>query len=159
MKVLVVYYSRSGHTRQAAEMLAEKLSADLQELVDRSSRKGLIGWLKSGRDAVKEKEAELAPLERRPEDYDLIVVGTPVWASHPAPAVRTFLAAHDLTGKRAAFFCTMSARGGEETFEIMKGLLSDGEPVGTLALAVKKQLTEENSRQIDEWVAKLTGQG
>jgi len=156
MKTLVIYYSRSGHTRQVAEMLAQKLSADLQELVDRSLRKGPIGWLKSGRDAVKEKETELGPLDHQPRDYDLILVGTPVWAAHPAPAVRTFLGSHDLGGKRVAFFCTMSTRGGEETFDIMKGLLSGGEPVGTLAIAMKKRLTEKLSTQIDDWASKLS---
>lgn len=155
MKTLVVYYSRSGHTRQVAELLAQKLSADLQELIDRSSRKGPIGWLKSGRDAIKEKETELAPLDHQPRDYDLIVVGTPVWAAHPAPAVRTFLKAHDLGGKRVAFFCTMSARGGEETLDIMKGLFSGGEPAGTLAIAVKKQLAGEQREKIDDWASKL----
>ena len=158
MKALVVYYSRSGHTRQVAEALARKLNADLQELVDRSARKGLVGWLKSGRDAIKERETELAPMVHRPEDYDLIVVGTPVWASHPAPAVRTFLGAHDLSGKRVAFFCTMNARGGEETFDVMKGLLPGGEPAGTLAIAMKKQLTEEIGKKIDDWTSRLTGQ-
>jgi flavodoxin len=158
MKTLVVYYSRSGHTRQVAELLAEKLSADLQELVDSNSRKGLIGWLKSGRDAIKQRETELAPLDHRPEDYDLVVVGTPVWAAHPAPAVRTFLGSHDLGGKRVAFFCTMSARGGEETLAIMKELLSGGEPAGALAVAMKKQLTEEIRKQVDDWSSRLTGQ-
>jgi len=159
MRTLVVYYSRSGHTRQVAELLAEKMTADLQELIDQSPRKGLFGWLKSGRDAIKEKETELAPLQHKPEDYDLVLVGTPVWAAHPAPAVRTFLKSHDLTGRRVAFFCTMNARGGEETFDIMKGLLSGGEPVSMLALAMKKQVTEENKRQIDDWVSRMAGQG
>jgi len=159
MKALVVYYSRSGHTRQVAELLAQKMSADLQELIDRNARKGLVGWLKSGRDAIKEKETELAPLDHSPENYDLVVVGTPVWAGHPAPAVRTFLGKHDLGGKRVAFFCTMNARGGEETFAIMKGLLSGEEPAGTLAVAMKKQLTEGIKKQVDDWASQLAGQG
>ena len=86
----------------------------------------------------------------------IVFMGTPVWAAHPAPAVRTFLGSHDLGGKRVAFFCTMSTRGGEETFDIMKGLLSGGEPVGTLAIAMKKRLTEKLSTQIDDWASKLS---
>jgi flavodoxin len=158
MKTLVVYYSRSGNTRQVAEVLAQKMGADLEELIDRHPRKGLVGWLKSGRDAVKEKETELAPLDHSPENYDAIVVGTPVWAAHPAPAVRTFLGSNDLGGKRVAFFCTMSARGGEETLAIMKRLLSGGEPAGTLAIAMKKQLTDEIKKRLEDWASRLAGQ-
>jgi len=159
MKTLVVYYSRSGHTRRVAEMIARKIGADLQELVDRRARGGLVGWLRSGRDAVKENETELSPLDHRPEDYDLVAVGTPVWASHPAPAVRTFLRSYDLSGKRVALFCTMNARGGEETCAIMKELLSDGEPAGTLAVAMKKRSAGQLEQRVNEWAAQLVEKG
>jgi flavodoxin len=155
MKTLVVYYSRSGNTRRVAEMLIRKLGADSEELVDRNVRGGLIGWLKSGRDAVKGKETELAPLKRRPKEYDLILVGTPVWASHPTPAVITFLKSHDLTGKRVALFCTMNARGGEETCSIMKELLSGAELAGTLAIAMKGQGEDRIEKRITDWASQL----
>ncbi len=45
MKVLIVYYSRSGQTRNIAEVIAKKLGAELEEIVDHRNRKGLLGFL------------------------------------------------------------------------------------------------------------------
>jgi flavodoxin len=155
MKTLVVYYSRSGNTRRVAEMIAQRMGADVQELVDRRTRKGLMGWLRSGRDAIKGESAELEPLSFQPREYDLIVLGTPVWASHPAPATRTFLTSQDLSGKKVALFCTMNAQGGEKTCAVMKELLAGAELAGTLAVAMKKRSADQIRERIDDWATQL----
>ncbi len=153
MKSLVVFYSRTGNTKRVAEMIAGEMKADLQELVDKKGRKGPIALLRAGRDAMKEKTTELEPLRHHPGDYDLILVGTPVWASHPAPAARTFLQSGDLSGKKVALFCTMSSKGWEETFEIMKGLLTGVDVAGQLAIAMKKESEDNIKEKVTQWVA------
>ena len=50
--VLVVYFSRTGHTRVLAEGIARALGADLEEIRDRTDRTGLLGWLRSGAETV-----------------------------------------------------------------------------------------------------------
>jgi flavodoxin len=155
LKSLVVFYSRTGNTKRVAEMIAGEMKADLQELVDKKSRKGPIALLRAGRDAMKEKTTELEPLRRRPGEYDLILVGTPVWASRPAPAARTFLQSDDLSGKKVALFCTMSTKGGEETLEVMESLLSGAEVIGQLAIAMKKESEDSIKEKVTQWVAPL----
>jgi flavodoxin len=153
VKSLVVYYSRSGNTRRVAEMIARQLGADLQELVDTIGRHGIMSWLRAGRDAMKERMTKLEPLQHQPGDYDYIVVGSPVWAMHPCPAVRTFLSSNDLKGKKVALFCTMNARGGEEACGLMKELISGGQVVGTLAVAMKKQTEEQIEERVNQWIS------
>lgn len=155
MKTLVVFYSRSGNTRRIAEMIARHLDADIQELVDKKGRAGMLGLLRAGRDAVKKKTTDLEALTYRPGDYQLIVVGTPVWASNPAPAVRSFLQSHDLSGKKVALFCTMNARGGEQACVILKDLIRGGEVVGHLAVAMKKQSQDQVEEKVIQWAAQL----
>jgi flavodoxin len=48
MKALVVFYSRTGATKQVAEALAESLNCDSEELIDTKKRGGPLGFL-SGR--------------------------------------------------------------------------------------------------------------
>lgn len=153
MKALVVYYSRSGNTRRVAEMITSQLQADLQELVDLKGRAGLLGWLRAGRDAMRDKTTDLEPLVFNPDDYDLIVVGSPVWASHPAPAVSTFLQSQDFSGKRLALFCSMSARGGDETCAVMKSLIPGVKVVGHLAVAMRKETEDQIAEKVTQWVA------
>ena len=152
MKALVVYYSRTGNTKQVAEMIAGELKADLEELVDKKGRRGLLGYLRSGRDAVRDKTTELKPLQRQSSDYDLIFVGTPVWASRPAPAVRAFLESQDLSGKKVALFCTMASRGEEATFSTMRTLFPQAEVAGQLAVAMKKENRSQIEERVAQWV-------
>lgn len=158
MKALVVFYSRTGHTKRIAAMIAELLKADIEELVDKRGRRGLMGFLRGGWDAMKQRSTELEPLNHRPGDYDLIFVGTPVWASRPAPAVRTFLESQDLRGKKVALFCTMSGGGEEATFATMKALLSGAEVVGQLALVMKKEVQGQIEEKVNQWVVSWKGQ-
>jgi len=153
MKALVVFYSRTGNTKSVAEMIAGELKADVAELVDKRGRGGLLGFLKAGRDAVKERITELEPLGHHPGDYDLIFLGSPVWASNPAPAVRTFVQSHDLSGKKVALFCTMNARGGEEACAALKELIRGAEVVGHLAVAMKKKAQDQLAAEVIQWVA------
>jgi flavodoxin len=80
MKSLVVFYSRSGKTKQVAEKITELLKADLEEVIDLKSRKGIFGWLSAGKDASKKNGATIAAIKKQPAQYDLVILGTPVWA-------------------------------------------------------------------------------
>lgn len=155
MKSLVLFYSRSGNTRRVAEMIARQLEADIQELVDKKGRAGMLGFLRAGRDAMKKKTTELESLKYQPGDYQLIVVGTPVWASNPAPAVSTFLQSHELSGKKVALFCTMNARGGKEACATLRELIRGGEVVGHLAVAMKKASQDQIEEKVTQWTAQL----
>jgi flavodoxin len=90
-KILVVYYSRDGHTKKVAQNIASQLQADLEEILDQTDRKGVWGWLHGGRDAIKHQETTIGPVTRNPADYDLTIIGTPVWGWAMTPAVRTYL--------------------------------------------------------------------
>jgi flavodoxin len=157
VKTLVVYYSRSGNTKKVAGMIARQLGADLEELVDLKGRAGLLGWLRAGRDAMKDRTTDLGPLGHDPGDYDVIVVGSPVWAAHPAPAVNTFLNSQDLSGKQVALFCTMAGNGGEETCANMKSILRGAEVAEPLIVTMRKRTEAEIDKQVTRWAARWQG--
>lgn len=48
-KIMIVYYSRTGNTHKVAEDMASRLGAGTERLIDRKNRKGLLGYIKSGR--------------------------------------------------------------------------------------------------------------
>jgi flavodoxin len=103
-KVLVVYYSRSGHTKKIAEDIGRQLNADVEQLIDRKDRSGAGGYLKGGRDASKEALTEIEPVKYDPAKYDLVVMGTPVWAWNMSPAIRTYITGNKAAFKEIAFF-------------------------------------------------------
>jgi flavodoxin len=107
MKALVVFYSFDGNTRFIAKRIAEACGADLAELKvkDEAHPRGFMKFLWGGRQVVMGREPELLPLEKDPADYDLIFLGSPVWAFSITPAMRAFLAHARLQGKKTALFC------------------------------------------------------
>ncbi|HOP25760.1 MAG TPA: flavodoxin [Candidatus Sabulitectum sp.] len=107
MKTLVVYYSLEGNTKLVADAVANALEADTVRLVpaDQPSASGAARYFWGGRAAIMKKAPKLEPLEFIPEEYDLVFLGTPVWAWTFAPPIRSFLRDHDLSGKKVALFC------------------------------------------------------
>jgi flavodoxin len=149
MKTLVVYYTRTGNSKFAAETIAAELGADLEEVVDLKNRQGRLAYMSCGRDAMSGKETEIAPTKRNPSEYDLIVIAQPVWAWSPTPAIRTYVNKNDLSGKKVALFF-----GGEnlkQAVEKTKALMCNTTFVGELAVEEPLQNKEEAEKKIVEW--------
>ncbi len=112
MKRAIVYYSLSGNTKEAAEKLADLLQAELIR-VDTArpmpdSFKSRI--LKGGFQAVFGVKPRITGLTVRPEEYDELILGTPIWAGLFAAPTNTVLAANGIAEKVTAVF-TLSGGG------------------------------------------------
>lgn len=156
MKALVAYYSRTGHTKRIAVELAATIGADLEELRDGRNRRGLIGFIMSGREAIKKQHVDLEPLQHDPAVYDIVIVGSPIWANSICSPVRTFLAQYKQQIKRAAWLCTSGSidpKYAAKGFAIMteqSGLA----PVATLGMG-QRDVKREHSSELAEFAAAL----
>jgi flavodoxin len=80
MKALLVYYSRTGNTHMIANTISESIKCDMEEIVEKDKRKGIIGYIKSGYQASRGKVVHIEDSKYEVSDYDLLIIGTPVWA-------------------------------------------------------------------------------
>lgn len=151
MKSLVVYYSRSGNTRFVAEQISQEIGADIAEIVDKKKRKGLFGFILSGYDATRGRLTKIVEIEKSPLDYDLIVIGTPMWNKRIVPAVRTYLKENSFSGKHVALFCTNLGSQPERLFTNLKESMPKCDFVGELTIAKAKKEIDENKEKISEW--------
>ena len=150
MKTPVVYYTRTGNTKFAAETIAAELEADIEEIIDLKKRQGKLAYLPAGRDALQRKETEIAQTSKNPTNYDLIIIAQPVWAGSPTPAIRTYLNRNDLSGKKVALFISDSNLG--KAIEKNKALMPNSTFVGELVLSAKAfENKEEVKKKIVEW--------
>ena len=101
MKILIVYYSRTGTTKRMGEEIASMLEAETDEIIDHKNRKGKIAHFKATVDARREKLTDIT-VQKSPYDYDAIIIGTPIWAGKMTPAVRTFLTKYQFSDKKRA---------------------------------------------------------
>jgi flavodoxin len=108
MKILIAYYSKTGNTERVAKELASKLGADIEKIIDKKNRGGVFDSIFGGRAAMKKQTTEIEIAAKNPADYDLAIIGTPVWASDMTPAIRTYIDKNKESLKEWAFFITSS---------------------------------------------------
>lgn len=122
-RILVSYYSRTGNSKKVAERLAELLECDIQQIIDKKNRKGIIGYIKSGRDAVLEKTTDIVESKTDFSNYEAIILITPVWASNMTCAMRTYIQKYGDAFNKVAFICTQMGSGYEKAVHNMEQLL------------------------------------
>jgi len=122
MNTLVVYFSRTGHSRRIASDIATALGADVEEIRDTAARSGIRGYLRSAREAWRGTPAEIHARARNPRDYPLVVLGTPVWAGRMSSPVRAYIEAHKRDLAQVALFCTEGGSGAEKVLPAMAQL-------------------------------------
>ena len=152
MKTLVVYYSRTGTTKKVAQDISKILKCDKEEIQDIKSRKGVIGYLISGREAMTKKLAEIKETKKDPSKYDLVIIGTPVWAYNMSSPVRTYITKNKF--KKIAFFCTMGGSGDKPTFKKMEELCNK-KPKATLTLKTKEVMDNKHIEKLKEFLKSL----
>ena len=118
MNTVIVFYSLEGNTRYAAKALAKSLQADMLELKPQKPYPtgDASKYVAGGFAASIGAKPKLLPYTFSADDYDLIVLGSPVWNSHVTPPLNTFLSEHSLAGKKVAAFACHSGGGPEKLF-------------------------------------------
>lgn len=106
MRAKVVFYSYSGNAKACAQALAERLGADLFELKEaRVRKKGKSLFMYGGMQAMFGLRSKLKALPDLTQ-ADVVVLGMPVWASAPPPAINAALKGCALSGKAVYAFVT-----------------------------------------------------
>lgn len=91
MKLLLVYFSHSGNTRKMCSKAAKELSADLCELTEPGGRRGFFRLVTGAIAIMRNKPSRIDPIDVDPAAYDVVFLGSPIWAGHLPPPVMSFL--------------------------------------------------------------------
>ena len=154
-RVLIVYFSHSGNTRELANQIHRNVGGDLFEIVTvqpypREYKEVLAV-------AKRERDSQFRPkLTKRVENldsYDLVFLGYPNWYGTLPMALMTFLEENDLSGKTIVPFCTHGGGGLGKGVEDIQRLA----PRATLleGLAVKGALVKTAKGDVENWLRKL----
>jgi len=127
MKSAIIYYSYSGNTKLVAGILNEYLNSKGEvEIVELKTLDESDKFFSQAARAFWKKKAQIQPVNYDLKNYDLICLGTPVWAFSPAPAMNTYLDnCVGLEGKEVILFTTYgSGTGNERCLDYMQRILS-----------------------------------
>jgi menaquinone-dependent protoporphyrinogen IX oxidase len=135
--VLVVYYSRTGTTAKLGKSIAQELRCDSEAIVREREQKGFFGWWVCGFEAFYKRTPAIKPVQKDPSAFDLVIIGSPVWAGTVASPARTYLAAHAQNFKKVAFFSTAGSQAEPRIFMDMESVCSRV-PLVTLLLPAEE---------------------
>ncbi len=154
VRILVVYYSRTGTTRRAATEIASALEADVEEISDRAERSGPLGYLRSAFDGAFQTVTDIDQVGHDLKSYDLVVLGSPTWNASLASPVRAFIRHHRGSVRAVAFFCTCAGRGGERVLRQMTRECGK-HPAAGLVLHEEDVLRGSTPLAIHEFVSRI----
>lgn len=164
MRTAIVYYSMSGNTKYVADKIAGELKdSDEVDIIriepekaypDKGARKFFWG----GKSAVMGEKPKLQPYEFEAEEYDRIIIGTPVWASSFAPPIRTFIHENpDIQGKKIAVFICFRGGGADKAISRMKKYIGIEKFEAELVLIdPKENIKPENDIKIEAFCSVLS---
>jgi flavodoxin len=127
MKSAVIYYSYSGNTRKVAQALAEYLRQRAEvQILELKAKDEPVSFFGQCKRAFWHKQADIESIDPDFSSYDLICLGSPVWAFGPAPAVNTFLEqCKGAAAKKVVLFTTYgSGTGNQRSINHMQRILA-----------------------------------
>ena len=133
MKILVAVYSVTGNTLSVAKRITKELGADLEIIEDNVNRRGIFGFLRSGYEAATKKTLPISEPKHNPGDYEITIIGTPIWAGRMSSPVRSYLMRFQGCFRQVAFFATSLGGGHEKTFSEMAKLTAV-KPLATIEI-------------------------
>lgn len=155
MKTAVIYYSMSLNTFYVASIIAKELKADLicLEPEEAYPDSGVKKYFWGGRSALMKDKPALKPYSFEADKYDVIILGTPVWASCYTPPLRTFIEKYgqQLKKKRLGAFACYSGIGASKALDKLKNDLAIKDFGATLTIVdpKDKKSTEKDNRILD----------
>lgn len=132
---LVVYFSATGNTEEAAGYIAGLTGGDLFELepVEPYTSEDLNYSDDNSRVSLEHADESLREVELVADtvenwgDYDTVFIGYPIWWGIAAWPVDNFIEANDFTGKTVIPFCTSSSSGMGQSGELLAELAGTGD--------------------------------
>lgn len=158
MKKLVIYYSFEGNTKKVAELIAKYLKSDIIELKllkNTLSKSSFMKYAWGGKQVLMKETPKIEDINIDFNDYDLIIIGTPVWAFSYAPALRTFFSKYKINNKQIGLFCTHEGGKGNTIDNMKQALLNNQFIAESDFLNVLKQDDESLENNVKEFIYKL----
>lgn len=155
MKILVVFFSRSGHTRRVAKRIGKATQAALMALDESHQATHRPGRMRRLVSAISGFGDLGHAHSENPADYDMVVFGVPVRGAHLSSPVHDFAIEHAGSIRHCAFYCVLGGSDPTPVFAELERLLGHA-PLATLVLTDIEIDNEQAGPKIDRFVAALS---
>jgi flavodoxin len=153
--ILVAFFSRSGNTKVIAGQLHRELGADLFEI--RPAKPYPEDYEQTVEQARQERDAGTRPeLKAKVASiaaYDTVFLGFPIWGETTPPIIRSFVAAHDLSGKIVRPFITHGGYGLGDSLAVLKSHASYARLMPAFSMEADQE--RRTMIQVRDWLGSI----
>lgn len=154
-KIIVVYYSNSGSTEKTSKIIQKNLGCDIKKITLKApyNDKNMFKLIKTV--IIQKKNGYIPETEDIDiSDYDIIFVGSPVWAFHLSLPIKDFLLKNNFENKTIVPFYSVGA------FVKKENLDKEISKYAKNAKILKSYITYLNgmtlrTSQVKQWLNKL----
>ncbi len=156
MKILVSYFSaEKGRTEKVAKAIAKMTDCDLFEISPVNpyapeDLKYINPFARCNREKFGKKDVEVEGRIENFGEYDLIIIGFPIWYGCAPNVVNTFAKGYDWTGKKVAIFATSGGSGIGKTAEKLSPYIKGADIKGAKVIRKMEELKIWLSEMIAE---------
>lgn len=152
---LIVYFSWSGNTQSVANTIQNLTGYDIVEIEVLEPYSSIYNEVtaRARQELDNDIRPELVTRIENINEYNMFIVGTPIWGSHLAPPVKSFLTMYDLTGKKIAPFCTHGGSGTANSVNDIRSVCPNSEILQPLAIYGSH--AENSQESIERWLTTI----
>lgn len=165
-KTLVVYYSYTNNVKSIVNDLTDQIEADVLEIepaekgLDYAANNYAIGSSQIA--AIRENPDDASsypaidPVSINLDDYDTIIVGTPLWWSNMAAPMQTFLFQYgkDMAGKNIGLIVSSSSSGISGVEADAKRLIPEGNFLNP-SLWIRSSQVANAKSMLEDWLKEI----
>lgn len=143
MNICYIYHSETGNTRGIVDRCLAATGGDRIEVQDLQHYNRISKYLVGGRRAMKGLLDPIEPSIIDVSNYDLIVIGSPVWGGRPTPAINAAIQGlKGCEGKKSVLFVTCGGSPGECLSLVKKALEGRGVSITASVSFTRKELRD-----------------
>jgi len=153
MRFAIIYYSYSGNTKKVAQELKKFLGQQGSvELIELKPKDEINSFLGQCNRAIFRKEAQIENTQFDLSGYDVICLGTPVWAFGPAPAMNAYLKkCFGVENKTVAIFTTYgSGTGNKRCIRIIQDAMRKKGAIKFCSFSIQQFKVNNNDFILDQ---------
>ncbi len=151
-KILIVYFSYTGNTEKLANKIHSKVGGDIVKIETvtpySTDYDEVVNQVQ--KDQQNNYKPEIKTKIENIEDYDIIILGSPVWWYKIANPMATFMSENDLRGKTIIPFVTHGGYGAGQTLNQIQELAPNSNVLSELA--IEDIDVDKSDEQIENWL-------
>lgn len=151
-KILIAYFSYTGNTEKLANKIHSKVGGDIikVEPVEPYSDDYDAVVNQVQKDQQNNYMPEIKTKIDNINDYDIVILGSPIWWYKIANPLATFISENNLEGKTIIPFVTHGGYGAGQTLEQIKKLAQKSKVLSELS--IEGTSVDNSDKEIDEWL-------